>query len=161
MRWAPRPLLMISSAAGRGKCADGAVTKFAGAEVERKQAVRGGVGEENFFSHGRESAAYRRDETGFTDSAREREDCKDRGASLFLTDGCSLGLIMSGLLEDAFERVPAGGDALPGVLEGVGYGGLRGWRLRGERLWSDGLSGGSVEPGGAGRIGLEGRSCGG
>src|SRR6267378_4111072 len=63
----------VGAAAGRREGADGALTKFAGAEVERQQAVRGGVGEQDFFSHGRESAAYGSDEAGFADAAGERE----------------------------------------------------------------------------------------
>jgi hypothetical protein len=85
--------------------------------------VGGGVGEENFFSHGRESAADGRDETGFADAAGEREDGTDGRASLFLAYRCGFGqvlAILAGLFEDAFEGEPASGYAFAGVLQGVG-----------------------------------------
>ncbi len=152
MRWVPRLLLMISSAsfscaasslpfwsivvadevdgcvgaaAGRREGADGSLAKFAGAEVERQQTVGGGVGEEDFFSHGRESASDGGDEAGFADAAGEREDGEDRGAGFFLANGAGSGCgLLAGLLEDSLEGEPAGGDALAGVLQGVGHGGL-------------------------------------
>jgi hypothetical protein len=83
----------------------------------------GGVGEEYFFSHGRESAAYGGDEAGFADAAGEREDGTDRRAGFFLAYGCGFGLILAiraGLLEYAFESEPASGYAFAGVLQGVG-----------------------------------------
>jgi len=113
-------------AATRGReGADGSVTEFAGSEVKRQQAVGGGVGEQNLLSHGGESAAYRCDEAGFADSAGQRKHGEDGSAGFLLTHGRGFRLVLTRLLEDALERVPAGGDAFSGVLEGVGYGGLR------------------------------------
>jgi hypothetical protein len=81
--------------------------------------VGGGVGEENFFSHGRESAANGGDEAGFANAAGEREDGTDRGAGFFLAYRCGFGLfltIVAGLFEDALESEPASGYAFAGVL---------------------------------------------
>jgi hypothetical protein len=85
--------------------------------------MRGGVGEEDFLSHGRESAADGGDETGFAYAAGEREDSEDGRAGLFLAYRCGFGqvlAILSGLFEDALEGEPASGDAFAGVLQGVG-----------------------------------------
>jgi hypothetical protein len=113
--------------------------------------VGSGVGEENLLAHGGESTAYRCDKAGFADSAGEREDGEDRGAGFLLTYGCSFGLVLARLLEDALECVPTGGDALSGVLESVRHGGL-GRRRRRERFCRDRLTGRGVEPRRAGWI---------
>jgi hypothetical protein len=85
--------------------------------------VRGGVGEEDFFSHRRESAADGGDKTGFADAAGEREDGEDGRSGLFLAYWCGFGqvlAILAGLFEDAFEGEPASGYAFARVLQGVG-----------------------------------------
>ncbi len=115
----------------------------------------GGVGEEDFFSHGGERAAYGGDEAGFADAAGEREDGTDWRAGFLLTYRCGFGLILAvlaGLLEDALESEPAGGYAFARVLQGVGYGGLDG--LRDEGFGRDGRRGRRVEPCGAGGVGV-------
>src|SRR6267378_2697614 len=114
----------VGAAAGWREGADGALTKFAGAEVERQQAVRGGVGEKDFFSHGREGTTDCRNEAGFADAAGEREDGTDRRAGFFLAYGRGFGLILTGLFEDALESEPAGGYAFAGMLQGIGDRGL-------------------------------------
>ncbi len=147
----------VGAAAGWREGADGALAKLAGSEVEGQEAVGGGVGEKDFFSHGRESAAYGGDEAGFADAAGEREDGTDRGAGFFLAYGRGFGLILAiltivaGLLEDALESEPASGYAFAGVLQGVGYRGLDGW-LRDEGLGRDLRRGRGVEPCRAGGI---------
>jgi len=146
----------VGAAAGWRKGADGAVAEFAGTKVERQQAVGGGVGEKNFFSHGGEGAAHGGDETGFSDASGEREDGEDRRAGFFLAYGCGFGLvlaILAGLLEHTLEREPARGYAFAGVLQGVGHRGLDGRRLRDEGLWCDLWRGRSVEPCGAWGVG--------
>src|ERR1700761_1924103 len=143
----------VGAATWRREGADGSVTEFAGTEVERQQAVGGGVGEENLFAHGGESTAYGCDEAGLADSTREREDGEDGGASFFLTYRCGFGLVLAGLFENALECVPTGGNALSGVLKSVGYGGLRRWcGRRRERLYRSRLSRRGVEPRRAGWI---------
>src|ERR1700723_3819950 len=145
----------VGASAGRREGADSALTKFAGTKVEGQQTVRGGVGEEDFFSHRRESAADGRDEAGLADATGEREDGKDRCAGFFLADRWGLSLLLAGLLEDTLERVPASGDALARVLQCVCHRGLNGREL------GDGLGRGlrrrrCVKPRRTGRIGLVG-----
>ena len=82
----------VGAAAGRREGADGALAKFAGAEVERQQTVRGRVGEEDLLSHGRESATDGGDEAGLADATGEREDGEDWRAGFFLAHGRGLGL---------------------------------------------------------------------
>ena len=70
----------------------------------------------------------------------------------FWRTGAASGLLLAGLLEDAFESEPASGDAFAGVLQGVGYRRLDGRRLRDDGLGCDLRRGRSVEPCGAGGI---------
>src|ERR1700722_12673703 len=145
----------VGASAGRREGADTALTEFTGAEVEGQQTVRGCVGEEDFLSHRRKSTANGRDQAGLADATGEREDGKDRCTGFFLADRWRLSLLLTGLLEDTLERVPAGGDALARVLQCVGNRGLNGRELGdrfGRRLWR----GRCVKPRRTGRIGLAG-----
>src|ERR1700723_2041275 len=124
----------VGAAAGRREGADGALTKFARPEVERQQTVRGSVSQQDLLAHRRERTADGGDQAGLANAASEREDSEDRGAGLLLTHRGCLRQLLTGLLEDAFEREPASGDAFARVLQGIGNRGLRRWRLKGNRL---------------------------
>src|SRR5271168_3698315 len=67
----------VCAAAGRREGADGALTKFAGPEVERQQTVRGGVSQQDLLAHRRERTADSGDQAGLADPASEREDSED------------------------------------------------------------------------------------
>ena len=76
----------IGAAAGRREGAHHALTQFTGAEVERQQTVRGGIGQQNLFAHGRECATQRSDQAGLAHAAGQREDSQHRSANLLLPD---------------------------------------------------------------------------
>jgi hypothetical protein len=108
----------VRASAGRREGAYYSLAEFAGAEVERQKTVRRCVCEQDLLAHGGECAAECGDETGLADAASQGEYGKDGGPDFLLADG-DFGLILTGLLEDTLEGVPASGHALTRVLESI------------------------------------------
>jgi hypothetical protein len=110
----------VLAARRRREVADHAGDQFAGAEVKRQQAVRGGIGKQHLLAQRGQRAPEGRDQAGLAHSARQRKDGEDGRVNLILAVRMRVGgEVQAGLLEDTLQGIPARRNPLPRVLQRI------------------------------------------